>query len=257
LADPSWDGEPITPVALVLDAGLHSEPGACCVRPDDCRNVGELECLELGGVFLAVLVSCAEVPDFCACPSIVDATPADCAIDARYPHLPGGSPTADRIGFESVEVTLSPDAEMSVLGHADFIMTFFGGPVFAGPLVTAVTPLGPTTVRLDFDRPLPVQRWSCLGMACALPDTKDVCWGHLPADVNGDGTANAAGVLDLIDFLNGVRPEPLEWYQCDVDASGMCGAADVLALIDLLNGASNFTVWNNVTTSGGSCPTEP
>ena len=253
LSSPSLSEASITPIALVLDTGPHSEPGACCVRLGDCRDVVEPECLALGGVFRGPNTHCLGAPDFCACPSIVDAVPTNCAIDARYPHRADGSP----IGFESVEVALSAGTEMSQLGPESFPLSFVGGTMLNPPVVTAVTPLGGVTVRLDFNKPLPLQRWSCLGMACAPAGAKDVCWGHLPGDVNGNGTANAADVLDLIDFLNGVHPEALAWYQTDVDASGATIAADVLAVIDLLNGAGPFDSWNNVNASGGSCPTRP
>ena len=92
-------------------------------------------------------------------------------------------------------------------------------------------------------------------MACAGAGTKDVCWVHLPGDVDGGCAANAADVLTLIDFLNGQGS--LESYQCDVDDSGACNAADVLAVIDLLNGASMFEPWNNLSCNGGQCPTAP
>ena len=142
-----------------------------------------------------------------------------------------------------------------IISRTPFRMSFVGGGVFSPPVVAAVTPLGGLTVRLDFDKPLPVHRWSCLSMADAPPAAKDVCWGHLPADVNGDGTATAGDFVDLIDFLNGVNP--LQRYQCDVDDSGVCNAADVLAVIDLLNGGESFDSWNNMSMSGGPCPTGP
>jgi len=229
--------------------------GGCCFGLGDCEEVSDLECEAAGGLFGGNLVRCGDDTGFCSCPHIVSAVPENCAIDARYPHPQGGSPGLDRIGFESVELTLSPDTVMSYVEPDSFQMSFVGGGVFNRPNVTTVTPLGGTTVRLDFDKPFPVQRWTCLGMACAGAGQKDVCWGHLPGDVCHDGTSTAADVLCIVDGLNGV--EPLEWYHCDVDDSGACNAADVLAVIDLLNGAGDFDSWNNVSTSGGRCPTAP
>ena len=115
--------------------------------------------------------------------------------------------------------------------------------------------MGGTLVRVEFDRPLSVDRWSCLAMACKPVGTMEVCWGHHPADVDGDLYSNAPDVLVILDFLNGILP--LEWYQCDVDDSNVCNPADVLGVIDLLNGASNFENWNNRMNAGGRCPTGP
>ena len=92
-------------------------------------------------------------------------------------------------------------------------------------------------------------------MTCAGAGIQDVCWAHLPGDVEGGCAANAADVLTLIDSLNGIVS--LELYQCDVDDSGVCNAADVLAVIDVLNGAGTLQPWNNFSCSGGSCPTAP
>jgi len=250
---------PYFPLTLNVRAGVVCDDfrGACCLEPGRCRKMDEWDCIDGGGVFLGSSTDCADHPHFCVCPTIVDAMPANCAIDARYPQPSRVLPGRELIGFETVEVTLSADAETNVPSPDDFRMSFVGGGVAAPPVVTAVTPLGGTTVRLDFDKPFPLQRWTCLSMACAPASSMDVCWGHLPGDVNGDGVANAVDILDLIDATNGVRPMPLQWYQCDVDDSGSCNPADVLGVVDLLNGASTFAAWNNVTMSGGRCPTEP
>jgi len=232
--------------------------GACCVEQLDvyvCRNLTARECDASGGRYAGDGTVCRA--ETCECPDIVEADPRNCAIDARYPYWPGSDPSdaSNRIGFRSVDVTLSSWAEMGLVDPSSFQLSFVGGPVFDPPVVVATTLLSGTTVRVAFDKPLPVDRWSCLAMACKPPGVKEVCWGHHPADVDGDLVSNAPDVLVLIDYLNGVHP--LEWYQCDVDASNVCNPADILGVIDLLNGAANFDVWNNRSNAGGRCPTGP
>jgi len=260
LSDPNRVDVEVATVPLRLRSNLCIDPfGACCFGPADCWDgLSEADCAAGGGVYGGDMTTCAEGPDsFCACPTIVDASPPNCAIDARYPYAPGGSPARDRIGFESVEVTLSPGTEMSLLTTDSFYISHVGGGNFNPPVISAVTPLGGTTVRVEPEFPFMYQRWTCLQLACAGYSEKTVCWGHLPGDVDGGGQTNAADILALIDFLDGTSPERLAWYQCDIDDSGACNAADVLAVIDLLNGAGNFDPWNRVGTAGGACPTEP
>jgi len=238
--------------------------GACCLPGGGCDSTqSALSCVARGGSFPADAPSAClgdangdGIDDRCACPEILDSEPPNCAIDARYPHLPGADPTRfeNRIGFRSVELSLSPSAHMRLISPTSFEMRFAGGPVPDPPVPVATELLDGTTVRVEFDRPLPPDRWSCLRLACGPSTSGAVCWGHHPADVNGDLSSNAPDILAIIDFLNGVLA--LDWYQCDVDASGDCNPADVLGVIDLLNGAGNFEAWNNRTNPGGACPSE-
>jgi len=258
LTDPNRLDAPIESEALTLNVigGSCVQRGACCMGFNDCQEpMSEADCGSAGGIYGGDNTTCAGLPDFCGCPSIESSVPANCSVDARYPFTPGGSPVLDKIGFTTVEVTLTPGTNMDFVDASSFQLSHVGGGVFNPPLITAVTPLGGTTVRIDFDKPFQPQRWSCLGMTCAGVNAKDICLGHLPADVDGGCTANAPDILVLIDFLNGLVP--LEWYQCDVDASDACNPADVLAVIDLLNGASGFQSYNNVQCAGGACPTAP
>ena len=213
------------------------------------------ECLGSGGRYAGDGTVCRERT--CECPDIDDSRPPNCAIDARYPHPPLADPASvlDRIGFESVELTLSPGTEMGLINPSSFQMSFVGGPVPNPPVPVSTTLLGGTRVRVVFDKPLPVDRWSCMAMACKPVGTTEVCWGHHPADVDASLVSEAADVLEVIAFLNGNIP--LAPYQCDVDDSGACGVADVLGVIDLLNGSSNFDIWNNRPNAGGPCPTGP
>jgi len=238
---------------------LHTpEPcvrGACCLAIENCQDMNDSECAAAGGIFGGADTHCGGDTDFCRCPSIVAAVPDNCAIDARYPYEQGYVPGARDIGLDSVEITLSDGARISLIGPGSFRTILMSGSAEARPEVAAVTPLGGRAFRVDFDKPFPARRWTCLAMACAPRDHEDVCWGHLPGDVCGDGAATPADVLCLIDGLNGDRP--LDWYQCDVDDSGDCNASDILAVIDLLNGAGTFVPWNNVPIDGGACPTAP
>jgi len=232
--------------------------GACCVAEFDvyvCRNLTARECHDAGGRYAGDGTVCRERT--CECPDIVDATPQNCAIDARYPWWPNTDPTDvnNLIGFKTFKLALSPWAEMGFINPASFQLSFVGPPLAGTPVIVATTLLGGTTVEVDFDRPIPIDHWTCIAMACKPPGTQEVCWSHHPADVDGNLYSNAPDVLAILDYLNGVLP--LEPYQCDVDASNVCNPADVLGVIDLLNGASNFDVWNNHINAGGRCPTGP
>jgi len=240
-------------------AGCSCDPlGACCLERGPaivCEMLTATECRQFQGRYAGDGTVCRD--GTCECPDILESRPPNCAIDARYPYLPGADPTdvSNRIGFKSVELMLSPWAEMGFINPSSFQMSFVGPPVLNPPVPIATTLMAGTRVRVDFDKPIPVDRWSCMAMACKPFGFKEVCWGHHPADVDGNLVSNAPDVLVIIDYLNGIMP--LDWYQCDVDASGVCNPADILGVIDLLNGASNFEVWNNRANAGGRCPTGP
>jgi hypothetical protein len=63
--------------------------------------------------------------------------------------------------------------------------------------------------------------------------------GVLPADVNGDGVAQAADTTHLIDILAGAAP-PRPVWSMDIDRSESVTPADALDAIDLLNGAGLY-----------------
>jgi len=247
----------VEPLVIEADPGIVCDnwDGACCFAFGSCEEVPPSDCYSHGGVFAGIGSLCDDSPDFCQCPHIVDAYPRNCDNDARWPHRPEDRPNDinARLGLEWVDVTLSPNTEMSLVDADSFVLRY---PPEAYAFVVRTELLGGSRVRVYFDRPLPQQRWFCLLVSCRCcgSDYFEYCWGFLPGDVDNSGVSNASDVLELIDYLYG--EVPLESYQCDIDHSGVCNVTDILAEIDLLNGAGNFQVYNGVSLPG-PCPTEP
>ncbi|MGB2987298.1 MAG: hypothetical protein WBE26_15635, partial [Phycisphaerae bacterium] len=78
-----------------------------------------------------------------------------------------------------------------------------------------------------------------------------------PANTDYDGVSDAADVLAIIDYINGVDTPPWDIkYSADCDHSGVVGPADILCVIDLLNGADQFDPWfgESLPGCGGCCP---
>jgi len=146
-----------------------------------------------------------------------------------------------------VEVLFDRPVE-GLINPADFALECIGGPCPNPPMIESVVIDG-AVVRITFDRPINERRWTCIRW-CG--NRGRVCWGRLPADVDGNGAATPADLLPLIDALNGITA--LEEYQCDIDLSNHCTPADVLGVIDLLNGAGFDEAYDNVTMPV-ACPT--
>lgn len=231
--------------------------GACCLSIGNCQELSPGLCENQGGVYAGDQTLCAE-QTFCDCPTVVDTYPANCENDARYPYGPDALPSDinARLGMDSVDVTMAPGTPVDVLVPGDFL---YRSPqsVFNPPVPVSIEVLHDTTVHITFDKKFPQQKWNCLAMPCRGISQSDwiACWGRLPGDVDNSGVTGASDILEIIDNLNGVLPQPLEPYSCDVDASGQCNATDILGVIDLLNGASNFQIYNNVGQPAGGCPT--
>lgn len=160
--------------------------------------------------------------------TVIEVFPPNCAIDARQPCEPDGS---NRSGWD--EVTFTFDGPASCLSKRDFAVSIHGG-IAAVPFIDELIPDG-DMLTLTLTTPIPVYRWLCI----RFRPTDDVfCWGHQPADVNGDGESAPRDILRVIDCLNGITF--CEIWQCDVDRSGQCRPPDILRVIDLLNGAGEY-----------------
>ncbi|MGB2987155.1 MAG: hypothetical protein WBE26_14890, partial [Phycisphaerae bacterium] len=78
-----------------------------------------------------------------------------------------------------------------------------------------------------------------------------------PANTDYDGVSDAADVLAIIDYINGVDTPPWDiQYSADCDHSGVIGPADILCVIDLLNGADLYDPWLDalLPECDGCCP---
>jgi len=245
-------------LTINVDGPSCLPPGACCLAINDCEEVTESVCNNRGGVYAGDHTLCSE-QTFCDCPTVVDTYPANCENDARYPYISGGLPNRieDRLGMDSVDVTMAPGTAVDVLVPADFSYRV-PTTTFNPPVPISVEVLHDTTVRVTFDKPFPQLRWNCLAMPCRGISVGDwvACWGRLPGDVDNGGATSASDILQIIDNLNGVIDPPLEPYSCDIDVSGVCNATDILGEIDLINGAGFGQAYNGVG-QPGTCPTAP
>jgi len=169
--------------------------------------------------------------------AVTSADPPYAAIDARQPTDPNG---LNPVGWDRVTITLNGD--ICTPSVFDFDVTSTGA-IQPAPQVLTVSAISPSTYTLRLTDSIEPGAWTDITHIDTGATTRV---GYLPADVNGDGTAGAADILDLIDALNNVGPQRQIWSM-DIDRSGVAGAPDILALIDLLNGAGGFDPWNNVT----------
>ncbi len=162
-------------------------------------------------------------------------------------RVPCDGSETDRTGcWQSIDVTFSDGSDVSSINRSDFLITQvpFGLPI----QITSVEPVDEVTARLHFSRVISTERWTCVEY---LPWGGKSCIGHLPGDVNGDGTASPGDILSEIDCLN--IPGMCELYQCGVDRSGVYAPGDILAVVDLLNGADAYDPWLGA--SLPDCPT--
>lgn len=169
--------------------------------------------------------ACDDVP-----PAIIASDPAADSVDARQPSEPDG--TSPAAGFDSVVLTF--DADPSALTPADFATSEDGGDGIAVG-VESVTPIGGNDLLVTFDAGIEQLAWTTLTHTASGTSVR---LGHLPGDVDGDGTSGAVDLLTLIDVLNGVTSRPL--FATDVDRSGATNPVDVLRVVDLLNGAGVY-----------------
>ncbi len=183
---------------------------------------------------------CDESADVCR-RIIVSSNPPDCAIDARKPSDPDGSPL---YGWQSAVLTMSGSASGIVAGN--FSVTSTSG---TAPSVSNVS-ISSTDVTVNLSGRIPPGAWTTITYN---PGLSSVCLGYLPADANNDATSAPVDILDLVDNLNGVYSPPMQIWQCDPDRSALCAPADILELIDLLNGAGAYDVWNGVSIGTAPC----
>lgn len=248
--------------------------GACCIPGDNmCRIVSQTECFDLGGFYAGDQVECVE--DFCrvgACclndGSCIDETlqacqlfgnyagggttcqsapccqfaftssnPANCAIDGGMPGDGRGMALRAPWSVVSLEYSCEPEQvpsfTVSVVPEGD------------APTVEQVDLLG-TNVLVTLSDPIEPGKWTCLKQ---FGSSLEWCFGSLPADVNGNGTADTNDLTRLVEQLNGLAA-PVPVYQCDANRTDQCVAPDIITVIDLLNGG-----WNSQNLP--ACPTAP
>jgi len=265
------------------------QKGGCCLFDGTClEGVLADECLAIG-VPLGDHVSCTADPDGdgavgcddlcpadkertepgrCGCatnepvdgtapclPAMVMSEPPNCAIDPRYPHEQYGA-ARPVWGWNSFDLTFQQWFDTASLTPDDIALSFYGGYVRFPPAVSLITDLGSNTVRVELDSSIPIHRWTCIDLVDRPRNTKPLlCFGRLPGDVNGDGTANAADAFGLLDWMYGRRT--LDTWQCDINLDGVCRpTTEILNWADLINGVGFSDFYNN-TILVGDCPSAP
>jgi subtilisin family serine protease len=232
--------------------------GACC-SASGCTVGLKSAC---GGVWYPG-ANCAGIPDVCqknkgdSCPrgtidvsAVIQSAPPNGVVDARYPHLPNlpNDPSARRgIGnpsgpsIDQIKIKLVDHPAITYAPECWCLCETAPDPLLGCNSIQAVSYLGQGIYQLTLHHPITAGETTTIGYVHSNEFMRYI--SH-PANVNGDTASASADILDLIDFLNGVKTLPWGIYSCDIDRSALCAPADILAEIDLLNGASGFRVWN-------------
>jgi hypothetical protein len=187
--------------------------GACCFDDGSCEDLTLQQCGPIG-FYSGGGTSCAI--DGC-CVFFDDSDPAPCAIDAGSPD-DGLRPAWD--SFNILYNCIPQDVPTFT------VRVVPDGPA---PSVIDVALIG-DVATVTLSEPIKQGKWTCI----AHTETgQEVCFGSLPGDVNGDGTANAGDLTSLVDHLS--DGPALELHGCDVDRSNLCAPPDIITLIDALN----------------------
>lgn len=171
--------------------------------------------------------------------------PPNGTVDARQPYPPD-NPNA-RQGFQTFTVSGPLGADAACWLPCE--QNSAGGP----NSISSVVESPPGTYTIALSRPITAGSTTTLTY---IPNSGTSSTGVFishPGNVNGDGAASAADILDLVDHLNGVQFPALMIWQCDLGRSGQCTPADIVTEIDLLNGAGAFEVWNGTVKPPASC----
>jgi hypothetical protein len=127
--------------------------------------------------------------------------------------------------------------------------------------ITGITGQGDGTFTLALRRPISAGGVTTITYQADGGASYTGTFTFHPANVNGDGLADADDVATLVACcLNqvcepGLSPEEKP-YRCDIDRSGNITPADMLRAIDLLNGGDQYAEWNNTSlpVADGVCP---
>ena len=187
-----------------------------------------------------------DVPSHCG--GWLSARPFDCSIDARQPFAPDGSSIA---GTSHLDLDFAFDSgvyEASAFSVREIPDN--NSPPEVVDTIRNPEGLGPSWLRLQFDRSVSPGAWTCVTLVVTGQET---CFAYLPGDVNRDGTSDLRDADRLMDCIAGSVPYTPR--QCDIDRSGACTPADLLRLADVFNGAEAFPVWLGATIPG--CPSAP
>ena len=163
----------------------------------------------LGGTLSISEAACTDL-------HIVESTPADGLIDARWPLDPV---TLEVKGWDSVDITFNGDAGSLVPANFELTEVCEAGACDGvPPNVLAVDAVGPiATVTLD--RPIDPKAWTILAVVGG--DSTDVVrLGYLPADADSSRVSTANDIVMIVEHVNAnVGGNPPPYHQADIDRS--------------------------------------
>ncbi len=148
-------------------------------------------------------------------------------------------PKAEDVGLTVVDIELNQPA---VLVESSVATTAGGG----GPAVGAFTHVGGGVYRVELSDAIPVGHWTLITLTVAgatgREDALNLCLGHLPADINGDGQVNTN---DVTAFASSFRSDAgaAERGRGDLNADGQAYLNDVTVFGQLWRGTSGYAAW--------------
>ncbi len=76
-----------------------------------------------------------------------------------------------------------------------------------------------------------------LEVACNLVLFSNTNFGYLPGDSNGDGIVNVLDVVNTMNFIIGLNPQPFVFQNADVNNDGLINILDVVATVNIILGS--------------------
>ncbi len=158
------------------------------------------------------------------------------------------SPTTEDVGPDACEIDV--DQAVSLVGSS--VVTTGGA---STPAVSALTHVADGIHRIELTDAIPVGHWTIITLTVAGStggeSTFELCLGHLPADVNGDGEVNLSDATDFGVLFNG-DPADAQRERIDLNADGQSNLNDVTLFGQLWQGTSGHNAWQ-----GQSLPDKP
>jgi len=124
-----------------------------------------------------------------------------------------------------------------------------GGGEAAGSIeVLDVTHTGGGVHRVLLDQAIPLAQWTVLELtvvgAGGGESTFEICLGHLPADINGDGQVNMGDVTAFGAYF-GPNASAADLVHVDLNGNGQTNLNDATLMGQLWHGTSGHSAWQN------------
>jgi len=157
-------------------------------------------------------------------------------------------PKAEGVGLATLRIAV--DQAVSLVGSS--VVTSGGT---STPAVSALTHVGAGIHRVELTEPIPVGHWTIITLTVAgatgAETAFELCLGHLPADINGDGEVNMSDVTEFGVLFRG-DPAAVDRDRIDLNGDGQANLNDVTLFGQLWQGTSGHDAWQ-----GASLPAKP